>query len=245
MDQVGGWRDRGRPFRVRADREQDRPPAEDVPGDASGQAHALLGWALRHRRAGLRWPFRAAADGWARWRSGAGAASEGPGDPSERPGQSVDSMSGDAPDAVAVGMALVVRKTMSRSGEDDRREHRVERDQHAAGLVGAGSAADAQIVLRATQAQLAEERPRHGVVVMLSGVDELGIEPGPQGRLERGSLDELGSRPDDADDPQRRPVSRRRPANAGRRAPPRRDRRRRRRAARRAGGARARSCRRR
>ena len=85
---------------------------------------------------------------------------------------------------------------------------------------------DPEVVVGRAQAELAEERARQRVVVVLTGVDGLVVEPRSQRRLERGGLDQLRSRPDDADDPHAA-VSRRRPAPAGRPAPPRRDRRRR------------------
>ena len=41
---------------------------------------------------------------------------------------------------------------------------------------------------------------RHRIVVVLTRVDELGVEPRAQGGLQGRRLDELGSRPDDAED---------------------------------------------
>ncbi len=50
------------------------------------------------------------------------------------------------------------------------------------------------------QAELAEEGPGHRVVVVLARIDELGIEAAAQSRLQGSRLDELWTRPDDADD---------------------------------------------
>ena len=50
------------------------------------------------------------------------------------------------------------------------------------------------------QPELAEEGSRHRIVVVLTRVDELGVEPRAQGGLQGRRLDELGSRPDDAED---------------------------------------------
>ena len=53
----------------------------------------------------------------------------------------------------------------------------------------------------AAQAELAEEGAGHRVVVVLAGVDEDLLVSRPEHRLQRGGLDQLGPRPDDADDP--------------------------------------------
>ena len=66
---------------------------------------------------------------------------------------------------------------------------------------GLGLPADVEVMIRWVQPELPEERPGHGVVVVLSCIDELRVEPSAERRLERGGLDQLRSRPDDADDP--------------------------------------------
>ena len=94
-----------------------------------------------------------------------------------------------------VGVAID-EDSIGTSALEDRRD----RGKHPTELLGSTSAANAERVVRFRQAQLREERPGHRVIPVLAGVHEDFVVPGTQGRQERRRFDELGSRPDDADD---------------------------------------------
>ena len=62
------------------------------------------------------------------------------------------------------------------------------------------AAACPERVVRPREPELREEQAGHRFVPVLAGVHEDLVMAGPKGGLQRGGLDELGSRPYDADD---------------------------------------------
>jgi hypothetical protein len=89
-------------------------------------------------------------------------------------------------------------------------EHRVgalgqedwlEGDEHPGRRPGLASPADSQAMVRASEAELGEERAGHLFVPVLPGVDEDLLMTRSEGGLERCRLDELRPCPNDADDP--------------------------------------------
>jgi len=103
----------------------------------------------------------------------------------------------------------LISSGIRRSNDQDRvgpltHEHGLDGGQHPSRLLRLAAPADPERVVRPWQAELREERPGHGLVVMLAGVDEDLVVATPQRREERRGLDQLGTRPDDADDPQGR-----------------------------------------
>ncbi len=79
-------------------------------------------------------------------------------------------------------------------------QERLQRDEHPARLVGVAAPVDPEAVVRAGQAKLVEEAARHRVVVVLTGVDERFVVPGPQRRLQGSGLDQLRPGPDNRED---------------------------------------------
>jgi hypothetical protein len=78
-------------------------------------------------------------------------------------------------------------------------EDRLEAEHHRRGLGRVAAAADAEIPIGLRQAQLVEEDPRQGVVVVLAGVDEPLRDAAPvrQRGHHRRRLDEVRASPDD------------------------------------------------
>ena len=79
-------------------------------------------------------------------------------------------------------------------------EQRGDRREHPRGLLGVRPAVDAQLQLRARDAELAHEDRRKLVVVVLAGVDEQLVVALAQQARHRRRLDELRAVPDDRDD---------------------------------------------
>ena len=79
-------------------------------------------------------------------------------------------------------------------------QDRVEGDQHPRGLLGPRPSPDIEVMVRRRQPELAEEGSRHRIVPVLTRVDELESNRARRSGLQRRRLDELGSRPDDAED---------------------------------------------
>ena len=79
-------------------------------------------------------------------------------------------------------------------------QDRLESKQHRGRLLSVRSTAGTQGMVGLGQPKLGKERPSHRGVPMLAGVHEDLAVLSAQGGLECGRLDELGSRPDDADD---------------------------------------------
>ena len=72
-------------------------------------------------------------------------------------------------------------------GDDDEidlalAEDALDADERLCGLLGVGSRADAEELVRLREAELGEEDVRHHVVVVLAGVDEHELERGVQAR---------------------------------------------------------------
>ena len=81
-----------------------------------------------------------------------------------------------------------------------RRQHRLEREQHAARLLEAAATSDAKRMVRLWQRKLAEEGAGHRLVPVLAGVDEDVVVPASESRPERRELDQLRTGADDGDD---------------------------------------------
>jgi hypothetical protein len=77
-------------------------------------------------------------------------------------------------------------------------EQGLKRDEHPAGLVAVAAATDSEGVVRPRQAKLTEEVARHCVVVVLARVHKDLLVDTAERWLERGGLDELWPRTDDA-----------------------------------------------
>jgi hypothetical protein len=85
--------------------------------------------------------------------------------------------------------------------------HRLEAPEDFRGLPGVRSRADAEIEVRVGKTEVAEERARHLMVVMLAGVDQQGVETavGAQRFKQRSELHEIRPRPADAENSQGTP----------------------------------------
>jgi hypothetical protein len=81
-------------------------------------------------------------------------------------------------------------------------DHAVELDHHPGGLFAVACRPDAERDIGARHAELLEEDLRHGLVVVLLGVNEERLQAGrlPEGLDDRGHLHEVRPGPDDAGD---------------------------------------------